>query len=294
METKIKAAAPSLPGAAAYNLAAIDYARIVMALLVVSIHVAPLSSFSAFANYGIQNYIARIAVPFFFFCNGFFLFRPNLVGTALRQSVWKQLNKLFWMDVAWTVVYSPILIYNILKRDNSFLKECLSFVRGFVLTGSYTQLWYLPGAILAIFLVWFALDRGISWKGILFTSSALYAVGLCYQSWYGLARRLPVWNITFIYSSVKLFLKAIATTRNGLFFGFLLVALGAYFAQHPLLSARVCRIGFAVSMLIGLAEAVGVVFLKFRHGNGADMYIPAICRCVPVRRTFAAAKRCTS
>lgn len=266
--------APQARSTPADNLAAIDYTRVIMAFLVVAIHVPPLTSFSKLVNYGVTQYIARLGVPFFFFCNGYFLFRPNLSKEALKQNTFKQIKKLFEMYLVWTLIYMPIIVYGWLKSGDSLLKNCLRFVRNFVFTGSYNQLWYLPAAMLAIFLVWFAMDKGYSWRAILFAGGILYAVGLMYQSWYGLFRALPVWDVSFVYYPTKLFLKVIVTTRDGLFDGFLLVALGAYFAQHPLPTQKTCKAGFVISMAAGFIEAVVVKYFEICKGVDMCIFLP--------------------
>jgi surface polysaccharide O-acyltransferase-like enzyme len=50
----------------------IDLIKFICALFVVSIHVSPFASYNSFINYGLKNYIARIAVPFFFVASGYF------------------------------------------------------------------------------------------------------------------------------------------------------------------------------------------------------------------------------
>lgn len=269
--TKTDCGAPALRNTVTYNLAAIDYTRVIMAFLVVAIHTSPFTSFSKLVNHGVINYLARLGVPFFFFCNGFFLFRPELDKRTLRKNTFAQIKKLFLMYLMWTAIYIPLIIRAAIKSEGSALKKCLRFVRDFIFVGSYAQLWYLPAAMLSIFLVWYALEKGFPWHAIFFASGALYAIGLMYLGYYGLFRALPVWDVPAIYYPVKLFLKAISTTRNGLFFGFLFVALGAYFARHPLPPRRVCRIGFAVSMAAGFAEAVAVKY--FELCKLCDMYI---------------------
>lgn len=70
----------------------VDLLKYICALLVVSIHIAPLSSFfeviplTTYLNYGIQNYIARLAVPFYFAAAGFFLFRESLNNSPKLQA----------------------------------------------------------------------------------------------------------------------------------------------------------------------------------------------------------------
>lgn len=55
---------------------AIDLAKFICAILVVSGHVAPFgltdNEMLQLLNYGIQQWLARIAVPFFFISSGFF------------------------------------------------------------------------------------------------------------------------------------------------------------------------------------------------------------------------------
>lgn len=275
MESKTKsAAAPVLPGAAGYNLAAIDYTRVVMAFLVVVIHCPPFTSFSETFNIYVTEWIARLAVPFFFFCNGFFLFSAGSDKELLQKNVFSQIKKLLLMYVGWTIVYSPLIIYETTKNDDGFLLNCIRFIRNFIFTASYFQLWYLNAAALAIFLVWYAVKKGMPWRIIFLASGILYVFGLMYSNWYGVARMLPFWDIPIIYYPVKLFLKIIGLTRDGLFFGFLFVAIGAYFAQHPLPSRKICHLGFVLAMIVGFAEVFLVELLDSRLDPSLYAFLP--------------------
>lgn len=250
------AAGPSRAEAAgAYNLAAIDYTRVVMAFLVLMIHLPPFTSINAVANYAVQQYITRIGVPFFFLCNGYFLFRPGLGGQALRKNALAQVKRMASLYVLWVLLYLPIMIYGLAKGAAG---DYFRF---------WGQLWYLRSAAFAVFLVWFALSRGCSWRVLLLISGALYIFGLRFQGLGGYIWPLPeqIFNIQI---DRLVFVSVIA--RNGLCYGFLLVALGAYFANHPLPPVRVCRIGFGAAMAAGLIETFALYFIF--SGSGADMY----------------------
>lgn len=52
---------------------AVDIAKFFCAILVVAIHVNPLSDVNPNLSYFLQNYLARVAVPFFFVWGGVFM-----------------------------------------------------------------------------------------------------------------------------------------------------------------------------------------------------------------------------
>ncbi len=55
----------------------IDIMKLLYAVLVVTIHTSPLNSINKYFNYGLTQYIARLAVPFFFVTSGYFCFRKT-------------------------------------------------------------------------------------------------------------------------------------------------------------------------------------------------------------------------
>ena len=57
------------------RLYSLDLSRWIAAFLVICIHTVPLSSFSRLGNALFVQVVCRLAVPFFFVCSGYFLFR---------------------------------------------------------------------------------------------------------------------------------------------------------------------------------------------------------------------------
>lgn len=53
--------------------------RVICAIMVVVIHIPPFGSIERFdtINYYLQQYVSRVAVPFFFITSGFFLAKKN-------------------------------------------------------------------------------------------------------------------------------------------------------------------------------------------------------------------------
>ena len=93
----------------AQEFPAIDIIKFLCAILVVAIHIPPLSSFSdnVYAdhlNYGICQYLARIAVPFYFAAAGFLFFRKldihNFNAGIFKKYIFKNLRLLG----LWTVL----------------------------------------------------------------------------------------------------------------------------------------------------------------------------------------------
>ena len=84
---------------------------------------------------------------------------------------------------------------------------------------------------------------------ILLVAFIFYFVGLFDSSWYGIILPLrtgipTVWNI------MRIAKRVFVTTRNGLFFGFVYVSAGMYFANYRYRMKKTkVGIGFSISML---------------------------------------------
>lgn len=215
------------------NYNAIDLTKFICAILVVAIHIKPFGDNAdfRFLNYGIQNYLARIAVPFFFVTSGFLLYRKTSFENFSIERPLKYTLKLFRLYIIWSLIYLPLNIKTYISGGKGVIHSLLEYVRNFIFTGSYTQLWYLNATIFAVILITILLKRQISPKKIILCAAVFYFLGLFAQSYFGVIEPLRslmpnFWNI------LKLFSKIIVTTRNGLFEGFLFVGIGMFFAFY--------------------------------------------------------------
>ncbi|WP_418667409.1 acyltransferase family protein [Allofournierella sp.] len=131
------------------NYALLDVIRLVMAVLVLYIHVPAFADSFEEVNYLLKYGIARLAVPFFFICNGYFSFSENIANIKL------QARKMLQLYCIWTLIYSPIILYNfVIDPRKSILMKTLLILRDFLLIGSYSQLWYLLAAALGFLLLY--------------------------------------------------------------------------------------------------------------------------------------------
>ena len=216
-----------------YN--AIDAAKFFCAILIVTIHFPPLgnaavSPLAQAVNSFFRSYLGRIAVPFFLLSAGFFLFRKTASQPFSAAPSKAYVLRILRLYVLWTILYLPWIIREARESGKNLLTGLLSFLRNFLLTGSYSHLWYLPALAVAAALVGWLLRKGLRPGYILAASALLYCIGLLGQGWFFLLRPLQG---TALYSLLRLYEKIFTTTRNGLFFGFPYVAMGMYLAYHP-------------------------------------------------------------
>lgn len=260
------------------NYNGIDLAKFVCSLLVIAVHVKPFGSFAddtvKLLNFGVQNWLARIAVPFFFVCSGYFLYKKTTLRDFSVEPSRKTLLHLLKLYLIWTLLYLPLSVRAFLRDPKGLRHAVLTYCRNCFITGSYTHLWYFPALIFAVFLTSYLLSKHIRHKHIVFLSVAAYGIGLLAQSWFGLIRPLqsaapPVWQL------LKLLQKLIVTTRDGLFDGFLFVNIGAVFAFYEVrITRRRALTGFLVSMVMLLAEAASLKALGFARAQ--DLYLSLI------------------
>ncbi len=224
----------------------VDYVKFLCAILVVCIHTNPFSGISPEADYLLVEWIARLAVPFFFVAGGYFCFRktsPQAYNSAIPGAYALRILKLYGV---WTGIYLlPILYSELLKNQTGFL-----FVLQTIVFKGYYQLWYLLAAAIATALVNFCLQKRWRISTLMLVAGSFYFLSFGVNVYVGLAEETSV-----LRQSLWSILSVILTTRNGLFFGFVYVAMGAAFAWKKITVRPLWAvIGFVISMACMLAE----------------------------------------
>lgn len=264
----------ALAGKQNYNC--IDLAKFVCSIMVVIIHVAPFGeadepSLMSNLNYFFQNYLARVAVPFFFICSGFFLYKKTTLESFSIEPTKKYVLRILVLYGIWTVIYFPLAFRALIKEDKGIVHAILTYLRNCVFSGSYSHLWYLPSLIFAVLIVSFLLFKKVPPKKMFFAAVILYVIGLLAQSWFGIIEPLETLAPS-IWAFLKLLRKIIVTTRNGLFEGFIFVFLGMLFAFYDLkISKKKALIGFFTSMLLLFFEVFLLKHIEFVRQY--DMYL---------------------
>ena len=134
------------------NYNSIDLVKFICSILVVMIHISPFGSFSGiigYLDYGVRYYLCRLAVPFFFVCSGFFLYKKTAVMNFSFEPTKKYVVRLFRLYIIWTLIYFPLSYIRFYrgKKDAVFV-----YIKRFIFSGTYVHLWYLNATIFAILL----------------------------------------------------------------------------------------------------------------------------------------------
>lgn len=251
----------------------IDVFKLLCAVLIVCIHTAPLESLSTRANSLLVNCFCRVAVPFFFVSSGFLVFKKVQIGQNFGFSpIWKYVKKILWLYLFWSAVYFPFTAARIYRNrgTGAALSIFLDWLKNMVFSAGYGFLWYLPATAAAVLAVGFLLKKRVSINAVLAIGFCLYLVGLCGQSYFGLVRQIP--HSPELSAAVKSVYDFIGTTRNGIFEGFVFIALGAKLSQKENFGTlKKSAAGLALSLILLCGEFALVSKMRWRLEF--DMYL---------------------
>lgn len=116
----------------------LDYFRLLLSILVITIHIQPLLSTNSLIGWLISNGIARIAVPCFFIISGYYI---NL-RIDNKEAIKKYLLHILFVYCVWTIIYLPIY----------YQTTDLRLLITIILTGYY-HLWFLPALIVGMLML---------------------------------------------------------------------------------------------------------------------------------------------
>ena len=255
------------------NYNCIDLVKFLCSFLVIAIHIVPLTSVHWILNFAVVNYVARLAVPFFFTVTGFLVFRKIDIKNIDYSVIYRHILKLLKLYIIWSLIYFPFALKDSLGASFSpkdIVYALIFWFRNFLFSGSYYHLWYLNGIIVALSMICIALKLKLKPHTILLTGLILYIIGLLGDSYYGLTKPLLMHpQIGFIFRIYKIIFS---TTRNGIFDGFVFVSLGMVIAVVPRkMSLLKSILGFIISLLFLGVEVL--VLFKFNLMLDSNMYI---------------------
>lgn len=146
----------------------LDYLKLVLSILVITIHVPDPFGSTQWISWPIQNGLARIAVPIFFIMNGFYLY--PILGDKVK--VKKYLLRLVLLYAVWMIIYRPFYAGD----DHYRTLQKLIF--------GYTHLWYIAALIPTVAVLYFCKKWKLLNDGFLIFSFALYLLGFFMQKMY--------------------------------------------------------------------------------------------------------------
>ncbi len=235
---------------------AVDVFRIISSLMVISIHTSLIRNLSVEGDYILTRVIARLAVPFFLTCTGYFILhksKEDFIGFC------RKIGKLYFFA---TIVYMPInIFYEKVDAHSAF--SCLKLL---IFDGTYYHLWYFPAVLIGLLMVWILL-RIKSWIIAAAISVIMYIVGIFGDNYYGLIQNKP--TIVWLYETIFAFSTY---TRNGLFYTPVFLMLGAItYHVHSFEKKMVYVIGFMLSLLLMVIE--GLTLFKYQLARHDSMYV---------------------
>lgn len=216
-----------------YSFYGIDILKFICSFMVCAIHIQPFNSSNLeYLNFWLQDYLFRIAVPFYFVASGFLLFRKIDCNNINTNRIKDYCLKMIRLLGTW-----------------SFL----------LFIGRTAQLWYLGAVILAVLVLSILIKKKVPFKYIVTIAVILFIIGLLGNSYYGLIEPFKQYTVSKIlilgYESV------FPTSRNGLVFGLIFVLMGVVFSQRRIVISFVATVtGLVFSLLLMFLE----VFL-LRH-----------------------------
>ncbi len=225
----------------------LDYFRIILSLLVITVHTQSLFSNDSLTGWLISNGIARIAVPCFFVISGYYLHSKIDNNKAIK----KYLLHIFIVYVVWLIIYLPTY-YNTV--------EAHSLVT-FAIMGYY-HLWFLPALLLGILML-LALKKFIKNNNLLLLSGIiLFITG-------------------YILENCGLPYRAFC---NGIFFGFPFIVLGYYIQKKGYVNIRPLYLYMIlfISLITLLIESYQGYKTNIYHNLFLSLYIlcPVLIICI--------------
>ena len=240
------------------ELRGIELFRVAAAFLVVAIHTSPLTTYSPTADFILTRVIARVAVPFFFMATGYFVLGSGNVKRSLK--------KLAIIYAVSALLYLPVNVY----AGHLQSWTLGSLVTQLFFEGTFYHLWYLPSAILGLWLT-SALLRRFSVASCAFIVSLLYLIGLLGDSYFGIISQAPL--INDIYSAI---FAVMGYTRNGLFFAPIFFLLSTVIRRSKCGSTALLAVGLALSFAMMLAEALLARAQDWQRHDSMYLLLPAV------------------
>lgn len=210
----------------------IECGRIVSACLIPLLHIP-------FINSGfiavLQQYFARLGVPYFYAVSGMFLV-SSIEKNGNQEALFKYLKRIGKLLLIWLVIYSPLII-----RFDLYTIQQLMFK-----TPAY--LWYLTGLLTAA--VPFCLIKNR--KALFMCAIILYVTGTLWGESY-----------KWLMGGVKIYESIFLTTRNGIFFGLPLMCVGE-------LTWKKEKSSVPLLVLSGIMLSIEITFVGCNCGSNDD------------------------
>lgn len=203
---------------------AIDCLKFIASYMVLAIHFMIFADVNKELDYWTTQILCRLAVPFFFVASGYFV--ANKMQDSKKLGAY--LKRIFLTYLVYSLVYLPLMIEKYQKLGYTWEMGIADFLYAFFVSGTYFHLWYFVAIIVASVILYVLINYvKLDDKRLLFVTGVLYAIGTLGNAYRNIWIYVPVIDKLFsAYESV------LGTTRNGIFMGPFLLALGYLLRKH--------------------------------------------------------------
>ncbi len=249
------------------NFNGIDIVKLIMAIVVISIHTHPFEECSNVYVLKIYNgLIIHMAVPFFLCTSGFLCFFNNK-----ENKLKNYIKKTYKHYILWNCIYFPITLYNYILLGNSF-KICLfDFLKNFLFVGAQyysLPLWYLLGITYSMSLILIFKKAHMSDTSILIISIIISTICCIYK--YYPEKLLSLFGENIICIN---FIKLLFNGNGRLFYSMLYIVIGMILAKHY--TQFSIKIEYIIMCFIGF----GILRMLFINSIGINDIL-IICFCI--------------
>lgn len=240
----------------------IDKIRFIAAILIIAIHIYPLSSIDENLDFIFTHVICRIGVPIFLMITGFFVL-PKAIKE--RKKLVEYTIKIVQIYILSMIIYLPVNIYAGKLKGIGVI----GILKDIFINGTFYHLWYFPALILGIWITYY-LIKNIKENKVRIIVLILYVIGLFGDSYYGLTEKLEItkniYNVIF---------NVFEYTRNGLFYVPIFIYLG-YMIQH--INIKINKKQNYIYILLALVLMIieGLILHQLKLQKHDSMYIMLI------------------
>lgn len=203
----------------------IDFLKFFFCLCIIAIHSDAFAGVGPTANFYITQSIFRLAVPFFFVASGFFLGkkisrRPNDIDVCYKRYIKRMFVPLLFFS-AINIVLESVKMSGYMNGPMIF-KEIMKHVVFY----PWGALWFVQACIVGIiFLYPFVARKKIRYAIAL--GFFLYVWALLCNNYFFIAKD------TVLEPYVRVFMNVFISARNGIFVGFVYLAIGFGLGANP-------------------------------------------------------------
>lgn len=203
----------------------IDIFKLIFCLCVIAIHTSLLKNCPNEISFWINQLFFRLAVPFFFIASGYMLGRKIVPIENDNSQVWPVIKKYCVRQLKLLVCFELIILLLNASRDMlagvsvahialKSAREVIFYPRG--------ALWFLQACIIGSLIYYVFIRFKIKWM-VIPVGAILYMFALICNSYNFMIEGFPL-----LKKLVEFYLYVCLSARNGIFVGFLFIALGIF------------------------------------------------------------------